>query len=80
MTSTDGNSAGIHTFDFTSQSGNSCRDVPLPLSAVHDLFTDTIFSAAVVHQGQPPFDLGPLRNASLVVEALKGMETNRDEV
>ena len=73
---TDDYSAGIHTFNFTSLSGRSCRAVPLPLSAVRDPFTDTVFSAAVVHQGQPPFDLGPLRNASLVVEALKGMETN----
>ena len=72
--STDGVFSKTHKFDFTALSGRSCDSVSLPLSAIHDPFTDTVFSVAIVHQDQPPFDLGPLPTASLTVKALKGMK------
>ena len=71
--STDG--GFFKTFDFSTLSGRSCDSVSLPLSAVHDPFTDTVFSAAIVHQDQPPFDLGPHSSAGLIINALKGIGT-----
>ncbi|CAI8044342.1 hypothetical protein GBAR_LOCUS24599 [Geodia barretti] len=67
------------TFDFTALSGRSCDSVSLPRSAVHDPFTDTVFSVAIVHQDQPPFDLGPHSSASLIINALKVPEVQFEE-
>ena len=73
--STGGGFSKTHRFGFTAHSGSSCDSVSLPLSAIHDPFTDTVFSVAIVHQDQPPFDLGPHSSASLIISALKGIAT-----
>jgi hypothetical protein len=67
------------TFDFSTLSGRSCDSVSLPLSAIHDPFTDTIFSAAIVHQDQPPFELGPHSSAGLIINALKVPEVQFED-
>ena len=61
-----------HTVQFTSASGKSCLTVSLPLPAVHDPLSDTVFSAAIVHQEQLPFDVGQASTASLTVRTLQG--------
>ncbi|CAI8044589.1 hypothetical protein GBAR_LOCUS24714 [Geodia barretti] len=70
VTGQDGGFSKTHRFGFTAHSGSSCDSVSLPLSAIHDPFTDTVFSVAIVHQDQPPFDLGPNSSVSLTVKAL----------
>ena len=78
--STGGGFSKTHRFGFTAHSGSSCDSVSLPRSAVHDPFTDTVFSVAIVHQDQPPFDLGPHSSASLIISALKGIYTRHIEL
>ena len=69
---TDGGFSKSHMFPFTPHSGRSCDSVSLSLSSIRDPFTDTVFSAAIAPLNQPPFDLGTLSTASLIVRALKG--------
>jgi hypothetical protein len=59
------------TFSFTQDSGRACVSVSIPPSEITDPFSDTVFTAAIHHREDFPFDLGPLNSAAVTLLALR---------